>query len=182
MCFSFNADDDKEEEIADELEAYTTQVEPTMDFESKGYWLEQFDGLIGLFTLIGGVLSLVIGLIGILNFVNSILTGIVTRQGEFAMLEAIGMTKRQLRKMLILEGLYYAIATIGFSLVFGALFSCTALRVLSGGMWFMKYHFVIWPMLLVFPVLLVLGALVPAAAFRFFKKESVVERLRRFNG
>ena len=98
------------------------------------------------------------------------------------MLEAIGMTKRQLRKMLILEGLYYAIATIGFSLVFGALFSCTALRVLSGGMWFMKYHFVIWPMLLVFPVLLVLGALVPAAAFRFFKKESVVERLRRFNG
>lgn len=127
-------------------------------------------------------MSLVIGLIGILNFVNSILTGIVTRQGEFAMLEAIGMTKRQLRKMLILEGLYYAIATIGFSLVFGALFSCTALRVLSGGMWFMKYHFVIWPMLLVFPVLLVLGALVPAAAFRFFKKESVVERLRRFNG
>ena len=182
MCFSFNADDEKEEEIADELEIYTTQVEPTMDFESKGYWLEQFDGLIGLFTLIGGVLSLVIGLIGILNFVNSILTGIVTRQGEFAMLEAIGMTKRQLRKMLILEGLYYAIATIGFSLVFGALFSCTALRVLSGGMWFMKYHFVIWPMLLVFPVLLVLGALVPAAAFRFFKKESVVERLRRFNG
>ena len=182
MCFSFNAEDDKEAAIADELEAYTSQVEPTMDFESKGYWLEQFDGMIGLFTLIGGVLSLVIGIIGILNFVNSILTGIVTRQGEFAMLEAIGMTKRQLRRMLIMEGLYYAIATIGFSLVFGTLFSLTALRVLSGGMWFLKYHFVIWPMAITFPVLLILGALVPAAAFRFFKRESVVERLRRFNG
>lgn len=182
MCFSFNADDDKEAEIADELEAYTSQVEPTMDFESKVSWLEQFDGLIRLFTLIGGVLSLVIGMIGILNFINSILTGIVTRQGEFAMLEAIGMTKRQLLRMLIVEGLYYAIATIVFSLVFGTLFSLTALRVLSGGMWFMKYHFVIWPMAIIFPVLIILGALVPATAFRFFKRESVVERLRRFNG
>lgn len=182
MCFSFNADDDKEEEISNELEAYTTQREPTMDFESKGYWLEQFDGLINLFTLIGGVLSLVIGIIGILNFVNSILTGIVTRQGEFAMLEAVGMTKRQLRCMLIMEGLYYAIATVVFSLIFGTLFSLTVLRILSGGMWFMRYHFVIWPMAIVFPILIILGVLVPAAAFRFFKKESVVERLRRFNG
>ena len=182
MCFSFNADDDKEAAIASALEEYTSQAEPTMDFESKGYWLDQFDGVIGLFTLIGGALSFVIGIIGALNFVNSILTGIVTRQGEFAMLEAIGMTKRQLRRMLILEGLYYAIATIAFSLVFGCLFSCTALRVLSGGLWFMKYHFTIVPMLCVFPVLLILGAFVPAISFRFFKKESVVERLRRFNG
>lgn len=182
MSFSFDVEDEKETQVADELEMYTTQKEPMMNYSSKESWLEQFDNLIDLFTLIGGVLSLVIGIIGILNFINSILTGIVTRQGEFAMLEAIGMTKQQLRKMLILEGLYYAWGTIGVSLLFGCVFSMTVLRMLTQSMWFMKYQFVLWPMAVIFPVLLFLGVVVPMIAFTFFKKESVVERLRRFNG
>lgn len=98
------------------------------------------------------------------------------------MLEAIGMTKQQLRKMLILEGLYYAWGTIGVSLLFGCVFSMTVLRMLTQSMWFMKYQFVLWPMAVIFPVLLFLGVVVPMIAFTFFKKESVVERLRRFNG
>ena len=52
---------------------------------------------------------MVIGLIGMLNFINSVLTNIVTRRKEFAMMEAIGMTKKQLLQMLILEGIYYAV-------------------------------------------------------------------------
>lgn len=179
MTYSFNAEDEKEAEIAAYLESYTTTVEPMMHYESKQYWLDQFSGLTGLFVMVGGILSLVVGLIGILNFINSILTSIVTRQREFAMLESIGMTKKQLSKMLTLEGLYYAIATIGFSLVFGCLFSVTVLKALAGGIWFMQYHFIIWPMLIVFPVLLVLGIVVPKAAMKFTKNESVVERLRR---
>lgn len=182
MSFSFNVEDAQEKAIGQALETYTTQVESTMDYESRDHWVEQFDGLTRLFVVIGGALSFVIGIIGALNFVNAILTGIVTRQGEFAMLEAIGMTKRQLRRMLILEGMYYALATIAFSLVIGCLFSVSALRALSDGMWFMTYHFTILPMTAVFPVLLLLGAAVPSLAFRFFKKESVVERLRRFEG
>ena len=55
---------------------------------------------------VGGMLTLVIGIIGILNFINSILTGIVTRQKEFAMMESIGMTKKQLTRMLIYEGCF----------------------------------------------------------------------------
>ena len=42
------------------------------------------------------MLTLVIAVIGLLNFINSILTGMVTRQKEFAMMEAIGMTRKQL--------------------------------------------------------------------------------------
>lgn len=179
MSYAFNAEDAKEAEIASYLETYTTQEEPLMHYESKQYWLDEFSGLTGLFILVGGVLSFVVGIIGVLNFINSILTGIVTRQREFAMLESIGMTRKQLSKMLVLEGLYYAIATIVFSLVFGCLFSVTVLKMLTEGMWFMQYHFVILPMLFVFPVLLLLGIVVPKAALYFTKKESVVERLRR---
>lgn len=179
MSYSFDAEDEKEEEIARWMENYTTQIEPLMDYESKLSWLKDFSGMTGLFTLVGGVLTLVIGIIGLLNFMNSVLTGMVTRQQEFAMMEAIGMTRKQLSKMLMLEGLYYALATVCVSLLLGSLFSITVIRLLAGGIWFMSYHFVIWPMLVIAPILLLLGILVPEEAFRFGKKESVVERLRR---
>lgn len=179
MSYAFDAEEGREADIAQFLENYTESVEPMMHYESRQKLVDQFYQLSGLFLLVGGVLTFIVGLIGILNFINSILTGIVTRQQEFAMLEAIGMTKKQLSKMLVLEGLYYALGTVVFSSVFGCVFSLGALRMLTNGMWFMQYHFVIWPMFAVFPVLLLLGYGVPKAAVCFGKKESVVERLRK---
>lgn len=179
MTYAFNVEDEKEGEFQDFLKEYTTKTEPLMDFESKLKWLDDFSGMKDLVVIVGGVLTLVIGLIGVLNFINSILTGIVTRQKEFAMMEAIGMTKRQLTKMLVLEGLLYAGITIGVSLVFGCLFSLTVVRALSEGIWFMKYHFVILPMMAVFPVLLLMGAAIPYLAYMPQRKESLVERIRQ---
>lgn len=181
MSFSFDAQDDKEKEIVEKLEQYTTMEEPLMHYESKFFWLEQFSQLTGIITLVGGVLTIIVTVVGLLNFINSILTGIVTRQGEFAMLQAIGMTRKQLKKMLVLEGIYYGLGTMLCSLVLGILFSVTALKALTGGLWFMQYHFTMLPMIPVFPILLVLGILIPALSFRFYGKESVVERIRKFN-
>lgn len=179
MSYAFDAEDDKEEEFSRYVEQYTTKQEPLMDYESKKQWVDDFSGMKNLIVLVGGMLTLVIGIIGILNFINSILTGIVTRQKEFAMMESIGMTKKQLTRMVIYEGLYYAGITIVTSLVMGSLFSLTVVRALSGGMWFMKYHFVIRPMLLVFPVLLILGVVVPVIAGRSQRKVSLIERIRQ---
>lgn len=179
MSYAFDAQDDREADILQFVENYTASVEPMMHYESRQTLVYQFYQMSGLFLMVGGILAFIVGLIGILNFINSILTGIVTRQQEFAVLEAIGMTKGQLSKMLVLEGMYYALGTIIFSTVFGCIFSFTALRLLINGMWFMQYHFVIWPMLAVFPALLLLGYGVPKAAICFGKKESVVERLRK---
>lgn len=179
MSYAFDVVDDKEEEFSRFVEQYTTKQEPLMDYESKKLWVDDFSGMKNLFVLVGGMLTLVIGIIGILNFINSILTGIVTRQKEFAMMESIGMTKKQLTRMLIYEGLYYAGITIVTSLVMGSLFSLTVVRALSGGMWFMKYHFVIEPMFVVFPVLLVLGVVVPVIAGSSQRKVSLIERIRQ---
>lgn len=179
MKYSFNVADDKEKEVGAFLEDYTTTAEPIMDYESKEDMMEQFMGLQTLVTVIGGILAFIVGIIGILNFVNSILTSIVTRQTEFAILEAIGMTKKQQNRMLVLEGTYYALSTIIFSLAGGILLSVTALKNLGNGIWFMEYNFVIWPMLVTFPILILLGVIVPTAVWFFDKKESIVERLRK---
>ena len=50
------------------------------------------------------------------------------------------MTKRQLTRMLMLEGLYYAGFTILCSLAGGCLLSVTLVRILADGMWFMEYQ------------------------------------------
>lgn len=178
MTYGFNVADEKEAEVNEFVKSYTENQEPVMAYESKMRYEDEFDQMLGMIVVVGGILTFVVGIIGVLNFINSILTGIVTRKREFAMMEAIGMTKKQLSRMLMLEGVYYAVGTIFCSFVLGCLFSVTVIRALAGGMWFMKYQFIITPMLLIFPVLLILGAVVPKMAFCFGKKESVVERIR----
>ena len=179
MSYEFDVEDGREAQFEEFLENYTTTQEPLMHYESKQKWLDEFNGLTGLFTLVGGVLTMVVGVIGILNFVNATLTGIVTRKREFAIMEAIGMTKRQLTRMLMLEGLYYAGFTILCSFAGGCLLSVTLVRILADGMWFMEYQFILWPMLIVFPILLLLGVLVPYLAYLPQRRESVVSVISR---
>ena len=179
VSYLMNVEDQKEKSYGQFVENYTTTTEPLMDYESKQKYIDEFAGMKNLFILVGGTLSIVIGLIGILNFINSVLTNVVTRRKEFAMMEAIGMTKKQLLRMLILEGLYYAGITILAVLVFGSLFSFTVVRVLSGGIWFMKYRFVIWPMLAACPFLILFGIVVPYLAYAPQRKNSLVEEIRK---
>ncbi len=178
MSYACDVEDDKEKEFCQFLKDYTETVEPLMNYESKELWLDDYKGMIGLIVLVGGLMTLVIAVIGILNFINSILTGMVTRQKEFAMMEAIGMTKKQIVKMLVLEGIYYALFTITASFVIGSIFSLTALRALVGGLWFLKYKFVIWPMLLVFPILLVFGVLLPWSVYKGQRERSLIDVIR----
>lgn len=179
MSYLMNVEDQKEKSYGQFIENYTTTAEPLMDYESKQKYVDEFSGIKNLFILVGGTLSIVIGLIGILNFINSVLTNVVTRRKEFAMMEAIGMTKKQLLRMLILEGLYYAGSTILSVLIFGSLFSVTVVRILSRGIWFMKYHFVIWPMLAACPFLILFGIVVPYLAYAPQRKNSLVEEIRK---
>lgn len=178
MSYACNVEDDKEEAFNQFLASYTETEEPLMGYETKQFWLDKYEGMMGLIVLVGGMLTLVIAVIGLLNFINSILTGMVTRQKEFAMMEAIGMTKKQLVKMLMMEGLYYAIFTIAASFITGCIFSLTVVRALVGGLWFLEYSFVVWPMFAVFPVLLGLGALVPWLAYKGQGKQSLIDEIR----
>lgn len=69
--------------------------------------------------VLGGGISLILGVIGIFNFVNVISAGVMVRKREFATLESIGMSKKQMRSMLRNEGVGYAIITILSSLTLG---------------------------------------------------------------
>lgn len=178
MSYAFNVTNQQEEAMEQFLKSYTGSMEPTMHYTSKRTSLDDLSGLRRTVVMIGGTLSLIMGLIGILNFINAILTGILTRQQEFAMLQSIGMTRRQLIHMLMAEGLYYSVGTCAASLLLGTLFSFIAVRPLCSLLWFTTYHFILWPLLIIVPVLLLLGAAIPLAAYLRTENRSIVERLR----
>ena len=147
-------------------------------FESRQTFQGMYDQLVGTITIVGTALSFVIGLIGILNFVNTMLTSVVTRQREFAMMEAVGMTGKQLRRMLILEGMFYALWTVVFSVIVGSLFSLVVIKGISNGLWLLQYRFTVLPMAIAVPILLLIGFLVPFVIAARQKKESLVEQMR----
>ena len=108
VSFPFNVVDGMEADMEEFLSSYVEDIEPSMNYDSKQTYINSFNDLTSLIITIGGALSIIIGLIGITNFVNSVLTSIITRRKELAMLQSIGMTGKQLKKMLSFEGLYYA--------------------------------------------------------------------------
>ena len=123
------------------LKDYTENVNPQFDYESKATYAGEFESTRSMFLLLGGALSFIVGLVGVLNFFNAILTGITARRRELAVLQSIGMTARQLRTMLALEGLCY---TVGAALLALALVLVTAPFVgpgLNGFIWFFTYRF-----------------------------------------
>ncbi len=178
MSYAFNVLDDKESAMESFLQSYTDTQEPLMNFNSKFTAMSELSGLQNTVVMIGGALSLIIGLIGILNFINAILTSILTRRHEFAMLQSIGMTRKQLRSMLIFEGLYYTLGTCALSLIFGTVFSLLIIKFFCGLLWFVSFHFILWPLIAVLPALIILGVIIPLILYAMTDKQSIVERLR----
>lgn len=61
----------------------------------------------------------VIGLIGSLNIVNTVQTNLLLRRREFGLLQAVGMTMGQLKRMASLEGAWYGVLGSFWGLLFG---------------------------------------------------------------
>lgn len=116
------------------------------------------------------MLSLILALIGILNFINSMITSVSSRQHELAVLQSIGMTGKQLKNMLIGEGVIYSFMAIIFTLTIGNVIAFVAVNAIANQMWFFTYHFTIMPILLSIPVLLVFAITVPLLCYKSMKK------------
>lgn len=178
MYYAYDTTDEANLSMEKFINDYTKNIEPSIDYESKETYAEEFEAFRSMFLMLGSLLSFIIGLAGILNFLNAILTGILTRKREFAVLQSVGMTGKQLKIMLIWEGMYYAVGSIVITLIFSVVMAPPASRILESMFWFFTYNFTVLPVILVAPVFVILGAVLPLMTYHFVSKHSVVERLR----
>ena len=112
-------------------------------------------------------------------FFIAISTGLTARRRELAVLQSIGMTAKQQRQMLAIEGLLYTVGAIVLSLVLTVALAPVLSQALSSMFWFFTYHLTLWPILVMLPLFAVIGVLVPMVSSRIANRRSVVDRLRQ---
>ncbi|MGO5030023.1 ABC transporter permease [Candidatus Agathobaculum pullicola] len=178
MYYAFDVQDGADAAMESFLADYTTSVAPELDYASRATYSAEFYSFRNMFLTLGGVLCLIIGLVGVLNFFNAILTGIIARRHELAVLQAIGMTPRQLRRMLVCEGLLYMLSTLALTMLLTVALAPLAGAAVERMFWFFTYRFTVLPVLLVLPLFAVLGVAIPVLSSRAAQRHSVVERLR----
>ena len=131
-----------------------------------------------LFGAISG-LAIFIMMFSILSMMNTLITNIVTRKQELAMLESIGMSKGQIHRMLLGESLLLVLATVGVTMTIGTLCGYVLSNMLSNvGAFYMAFKFPVFMTLIYSVVLVSVPLIITLVSMHSFSKEALVERLR----
>lgn len=179
MYYAFNTTKEANAAMEAFLKDYTETANSRLDYESKATYAGEFESFQNLFLLLGGALSFIVGLVGVLNFFNAILTGITARRRELAVLQSIGMTTRQLRTMLAIEGLLYTAGAAALALGIILVSAPFLGPILNRMIWFFTYRFTLRPVGVVLPLFAALGIGIPMLTSRAVRHIPVVERLRQ---
>ena len=174
----FNVDEEHQFATENWLKNYTTNTDTALDYLSKVTLRQTFDGMINMYRLVGGALCAILALIGILNFINSMTTSILSRYREIAMLQSVGMTGRQVKQMLIYEGIGYSILGLFGSLILSVIASLTVVRMMGAELTYFTWHFTLLPVFLCIIPLILITAIVPLVCYNKMAQKTVVERLR----
>ena len=174
----FNASDDRQTAIETWLEDYCEKVNPDMDYRTKADYQQEFSSLKQTYAVTGGILSIILALIGLLNFINVTATSILTRRQELAMMESVGMTGAQQRRMLQGEGLCYALLSLLISCTAGVGAGYALVLAFAGQMDVFTWRFTLLPVAICTPFLIAISLAVPSVCYAYARKQSVVERLR----
>ena len=116
----------------------------------------------------------------LINLANTLITNLLTRQQEFGVFQSVGMSDRQLSKMLSFECLYYVGITLLVTLTLGTACSLAVCRVFDriGMFGTLTYHFPVLQVLLFGAALLLVQGVFSACAVRSTRRLSLVERIK----
>ncbi|EGT5270112.1 FtsX-like permease family protein [Clostridioides difficile] len=141
--------------------------------------IESNKATISFIKIMGYTLTGIIGVIGFMNLVNTMITSIVTRKKELGMLQAIGLTNKQLVKMLNSEAMYYTSGMMIGSILFGGILGYIAVIFLKKtGLSYATYSLPIVPILLMIVCILIAQFITTYLIGRSFNKESLIDRVR----
>lgn len=126
-------------------------------------------------------LLLIIGVISFMNLINTMITSVVIRKRELGILQAIGMSDKQLIKMLSKEGTVFTIGTLLCALTFGNLLGYLAFKWAKTNhfMQVTDYHYPIVETIVLIVVIVVGQLLINLFINKRIHKESLIDRIRQ---
>lgn len=165
------------EKAETDLLAVLNQQTTDYSYDSKIELLKNVKEAQGNLPVVSAGIVLILALIGITNYINTFMGSIHSRTIELSILESIGMTGRQIKQMLITEGLLYAAGALPITGTAG-----TAVTwLLYQSMNYMKagFHVPAAPVPGSVLAILLICAFIPAAAYRQIEKQgTVTERIK----
>ncbi len=119
-------------------------------------------------------------LFSLVSLINTLMTGLLSRQQEFGILQSVGMTGRQLSSMLSMECLWYILSTLAVTLTAGTAAGALLVRLMSGFRIFgtLVYRFPVLPVLVFAAALFAIQFAYSSAAARYVRRLPLAERIR----
>lgn len=179
------------EELSDNIQVdsiyFNCDTEIEKDFvnmaSNNGWYISLksvvMDGMqksIFVMNAIGSAIGFVLILIGVLNFINIIVTNMDSRKTEFAFLESIGMTKKQINQMITYEGLYYAIVTSVLTLTLGSGILFFIGHTMEGQDPYIEYKYPLGSVIIILLIIYAICLITPKIVYKKTSKGSIVER------
>ncbi len=177
---TITADCDKNAEsyVKSKIKEYAKTNASVLDIDIKSEIASDFKTSMSTMNIIGGGISLILILIGIINFINVMLTGVYTRLNEISVMESVGMTKKQVKKMLIFEGMYYGIITIVLVLTIGNSIIYLIAKLASQIADYATFYYPYGLMFVIAAVIIAICTVVPVIVYRTISHAIITERLK----
>lgn len=124
------------------------------------------------------IVAICIACFSLINLINTTLTNFLSRRQEIGILQAIGLSKKQLAQMLRYEGVIYALITIVFTVCVGSGLGVLCVNAIRAAN---PYYFYEFPWLVVLGYLIFLifmQVILTAFMLNSLKKHSLVEQIR----
>ena len=123
---------------------------------------------------------IILAAISIMNLINTMINSVHVRKKELGMMQAIGMSDRQLMKMLQLEGIFYTVGTLIISIGVGSLAGYPLfLYAKRTGMFDIStYHYPVAAAIIIILTLFVIQMLLAIFIAKSVRKDSLIERIR----
>lgn len=176
MSYGFDVEDSEKENFDKLLKSF--ENEPGFSYDSRDLQIKSTMEFKNLIEFAGYSLSIVLFLISVLNFINVIATEILRNMVNLSILEAIGMTKKNIKKYLVKKNLIYSLCGLVFSFIIMLLVDKYILIDFMEQTKWTSYKFVIMPLILVNLVNIIIGIIFTDRFYEKHIKNSLVDRIR----
>ena len=176
MSYGFDVEDSEKENFDKLLKTF--ENEPDFSYDSRDLQIKSTMEFKNLIEFAGYSLSIVLFLISVLNFINVIATEILRNMVNLSILEAIGMTKKNIKKYLVKKNLIYSLCGLVFSFIIMLLVDKYILMDFMAQTKWTSYNFVITPLIMLNIVNIIIGTLFTGKFYEKHSRDSLVDRIR----
>lgn len=172
-----DSDSEYEESILNQAAELTENI-PAISRTSKVELAKSLEETKGALSKLSAFLTIVLFTVGILNFINTMSVSILGRQREFATMEAVGASKKQMQKLTTWEGIWYFLLTLALSVTLGSGADFLIFHVVRENVGFGTFRYPALAMTLYMLLSMLLCMIIPAVVYKRAGIRSIVERLR----